>query len=124
MDKLARPPSIPSMTYYHGTGSHSIRVTIGFIDGKPKEVFINTGADHEYAVCDRAWTEALARSVSLGLRYGVPIEEYISQLEGIHCMATSDPDLQRMIASPADYLAQILKIVSHPDFKPPELPQI
>ena len=120
-NKLSRPTNIPSMTWFHGTGSHAIQVTVGFIDNEPKEIFMRTSVDHDYATCDRASSESLARSISIGLRYGVPLEAYIAQFQGITCMATFDATLQRVVKSPADYLAQILKIVSDPKFNPPQL---
>tara|TARA_Y100001951_G_C11175885_1_gene203040 strand:+ start:95 stop:478 length:384 start_codon:yes stop_codon:yes gene_type:complete len=119
--KLLRPSTIPSLTWFHGTGSHAIQVTIGFIDGEPKEVFMRTGVNHEHTICDRAWIEALARSISTGLRYGVPPDAYIDQFQGISCMSTFDATLQRVIKSPADYLAQILKIVARPEFVAPTI---
>ena len=92
-DKLPRPTNIPSMTWFHGTDSHAIQVTVGFIDNKPREIFMRTSVNHDYATCDRASLESLARSISTGLRYGVPLEAYIEQFQGITCMATFDPTL-------------------------------
>ena len=35
--------------------------------------------------CASCQNEALTRSISLGLKYGLPIEEYVKQLIGISC---------------------------------------
>jgi len=61
-------------------GKVSMYCTMGFYeDGTPGEIFIGlgqTGSD------ERSWIDAVARTVSVGLQYGVPIEKYIMLFRG------------------------------------------
>lgn len=80
-------------------------VTIAYkVPGKPFEIFIALGnaGDHE-----RAWIEALARSITTGIRHGVPARVYIDQLRGITCQPVIDGS-GSFIKSPADGLAKVL----------------
>lgn len=59
-------------------GRYTLYVSVGLRpkDKKPGEVWIvlsRTGSS------ERAYTDALGRSVSVGLQYGIPMQEYITQ---------------------------------------------
>ncbi|KHO61941.1 ribonucleoside-diphosphate reductase class II [Thermoanaerobacter sp. YS13] len=75
-----RPPVLKGVTKRIETPLGRAYVTINFIDEKPFEVFVNIGrAGSDVA----AFTEAIARLISLALRGGVAIEEITEQLIGI-----------------------------------------
>ena len=121
MDKLQRPQNVPSQTWHDYVGHHRVSITVGFIGNKPMEVFMKTDVSHEGAVCERAWIEALARTISTGLRHGVPPEVYIEQLINITCVPEfrGNEDVALTIKSPADFLARVLTIVVGKDYIPP-----
>jgi len=123
VDKLKRPPSAPSQTWHDSVGHHKVSITIGFIDDKPMEVFMRTNVSHATAICERAWIEALARSVSTGLRHGIPPEVYIEQFQGVTCIPefTGNAALSHTVKSPTDFLAQVLKIVTNSKYVTPKL---
>ena len=106
MDKIARPTVVPSECHKVATGCKKLYITIGSIDGKPIEVFITAGHTGD---CVKAFNEALGRAVSIGLQYGIPIEEYIKQLAGIQCEHPLDFPKELAVKSCPDALAKTLK---------------
>lgn len=58
--------------------------------------------------CVTAYSEALTRAISLGLKYGVPIEEYVEELKGINCPGHVWSNGEQ-IMSCADAIAKVLK---------------
>ena len=75
-----RPPVLKGVTKRIETPLGRAYVTINFIDEKAFEVFVNIGrAGSDVA----AFTEAIARLISLALRGGVAVEEITDQLIGI-----------------------------------------
>lgn len=94
-----------STSYKIQTGHSATFINIGYIkDKKPFEIFVNIGHTDP---CEKAYLEALARTISVGLQYGVPAQEYIEQLEGIECVPGWDEG--NLIKSPADAIARALK---------------
>jgi ribonucleoside-diphosphate reductase alpha chain len=79
-------------------------VIITELEGKPFEVFCSLGKS---GGCPRAFTEALGRSVSVGLRYDVPIDEYIKQLKDISCPTHALDDGIKISSCP-DAIAKVL----------------
>jgi len=55
-------------------------ITVGIVDGKPFEVFVNLNTGGTNAAAD---AEALGRMVSLALRTKTPVIEIVKQLKGI-----------------------------------------
>jgi len=56
-----------------------------------------------------AQAEGVCRAISTGLRYGIPVEEFIKQLEGIRCpMPYMWPEADRVLSCP-DAIAQVFK---------------
>lgn len=82
MEKTKRPRITESLTVKVRTGCGSAYITPTFIDGKLFECFMHLG---KAGGCAIAQGEALLRCISIGLRYGVPVEEYVEQLQGIGC---------------------------------------
>lgn len=89
------------------TGCGSLYVTINIRDKEIFEVFASLGKAGGCAHCQ---LEALTRSVTLGLRYGVPIEGYFKMFEDIKCPEpTWDDGIQ--IKSCPDAIARTLERV-------------
>ena len=82
MDKIARPKIVHGETPEITTACGHLYVTVNSWDGKPMEVFATLGKAGDCQKCD---IEAITRCITTGLRYGVPIEEYVKQLAGIAC---------------------------------------
>lgn len=83
MEKLERPPVTQGSTERFNTGCGYIYITPNRDkEGNLVEVFVRLGKAGSCAV---ALLEALTRSISLGLKYSVPIDEFIKELSGIKC---------------------------------------
>ncbi len=82
MEKKERPIIVPSKTIRVECGCGHLYVTIGRVDGKLFEVFTALG---KAGGCGYAQNEALTRAITLGVRYGIPINEYVRQLKDIKC---------------------------------------
>ena len=81
--KKDRPKTLEGSTSKIGTGCGSLYVTVAGDNGfEPMEVFAHLG---KAGGCSNCQNEALTRVISLGLRYGVPVQEYIEALRGIRC---------------------------------------
>lgn len=104
MEKRERPKSLPSVTIRQTTGHGTMFVTVTFLNESPIEVFVHIGKSGSH---ERGWMEAMARAISAGLRYGVPLAEYVEQLRGISC-GDAFSDGTRLVHSPADALAAVL----------------
>jgi ribonucleoside-diphosphate reductase alpha chain len=105
MEKAKRIKILPGNTEKMATGCGTMYVTLNFFEGKPFEVFSTLGKS---GGCAAAYSEALARSISLGLRHNIPIEEYIKQLSGIHCPNRALEDGEFILSCP-DAISKILK---------------
>ena len=76
-----RPRSVPSVTTRLGTELGSLYITVGLDeDGQPFEVFGSLG---KAGSLQHGMTEMACRLVSLHLRRGTPLDEVISQIQGI-----------------------------------------
>ncbi|MDK2794693.1 MAG: ribonucleoside-diphosphate reductase alpha chain, partial [Caldanaerobacter sp.] len=92
-----RPPVLKGITKRIETPLGRAYVTINFIDNKPFEVFVNIGrAGSDVA----AFTEAIARLISLALRGGVAVEDIIEQLVGIGGATTIGFGENRVLSVP------------------------
>ena len=79
-DKAERPPILTGLTKRIETPMGRAYITINTIDGKPFELFATIGkAGSDVA----AFTEAIARLISLALRSGIKIEDITKQLVGL-----------------------------------------
>ena len=108
MDKIARPTVVPSESHEVKTGCKKLFITIGSVEDKPIEIFITAGHTGE---CVKAFNEALGRAISIGLQYGIPVEEYVRQLQGIQCEHPLDFPKEQAVKSCPDALAKTLKSV-------------
>ena len=106
LKKQSRPRATDATVTRIKTGCGNIYITIGKDEkGMPIEIFATLG---KAGGCAMAQLEALGRSISLGLKYGLPLEEYIDQLDNIRC-STLSIDNGEPISSCADAIASVLK---------------
>lgn len=83
MDKINRPLNLTGYTVKIVTGCGNCYVTVNSVaSGEVIEVFATLGRSGSCAHC---LLEAVTRCISLGLKYGVPLEEFADQLQGIKC---------------------------------------
>lgn len=80
--KRPRPEIINGTTTQIPTGCGPMNVTVNEDEQGAFEVFAITGKG---GGCVAAQVEAQGRLISLALRYGVPYEEIVAQLQGIRC---------------------------------------
>lgn len=99
MEKRKRPKIVWGTTPRTETGCGHIYITINNENGKPFEVFATLGKSGGCATCQ---LEGLTRAISLGLQFGVPVEEYIKELKEIKCPSTAwDEGVQVLSCSDA-----------------------
>ena len=105
MKKHERPEVTTSYTVRELTGCGKMYVTIGKDNGQVIEVLAVLGKGGN---CAAAQNEAITRAVSLGLKYGVPLKEYMKELSDIKCPYSTweDGDQKK---SCADAIARVLK---------------
>jgi len=76
-----RPEVMPGFTVKARTGCGNMFVTVNHLDDEVKEVFLKTGNS---GGCT-AFTEALGRVISVGLKYGTPLDQLIDQVTSVRC---------------------------------------
>jgi len=99
-----RPRKMSGTTLKLQTGCGSLYVTINSNDNQIFEVFANIGKSGGCAIAN---TEALCRTISTGLRAGVPVDTIIKQLRGIRCPSPS-MDKSAILSCP-DAIGQALQ---------------
>ncbi len=105
-NKKQRPRIVHSNTWKIECGCGHIYVTVGKVDGETFEVFAALG---RAGGCAYSQNEALCRSISEGLRRGVPASAYINQLSKIKCPSIGyDNGVQ--IFSCADAISKALEM--------------
>ncbi|OPL15010.1 MAG: hypothetical protein AVO34_00395 [Firmicutes bacterium ML8_F2] len=77
---IERPKTLSGRTTSIRTALGNLFVTVNTADGKPFELFAQIGKAGSDVI---AFTEAIARLISLALRCGVSVDEIVTQLEGI-----------------------------------------
>jgi ribonucleoside-diphosphate reductase alpha chain len=100
-----RPKSLEGQTYKITTGCGSLYVTVNTIESKAFEVFAKLGKS---GGCNACQLEALTRSISLGLRAGIELEEYYDHLKDLQCISPSVSDGEKIKSCP-DAIAQVIK---------------
>jgi len=103
--KAKRPAEVPGRTIKVGVGCGSIYITVGYVNGKIFEIFATLGHS---GGCGYAQLEALTRSITAGLRYGVPVDEYIDQLQKIKCPSPGHSD-EGAVESCSDAIAKVMQ---------------
>lgn len=105
MKAKERPKTISGTTHKVTTGCGSLCVTVNIDDGEVFEVFAKLG---KAGGCSACTTEALTRTISIGLRAGVDISEYIKTLKGISCNSPGLDEGIRICSCP-DAIAQVME---------------
>lgn len=103
--KLKRPQETEGKTTRIETGCGHLYVTIGKDNGNVVEVFATLGKS---GGCAKAQGEAITRSLSLGLKYGIPLKEFIEEFDNIRCPCPG-MDSGNPVFSCADAIAKVLK---------------
>lgn len=104
--KAPRPKVIGGLTVKVVTGCGPLYIQMNWCGSRLFEVFATLG---KTGGCAISQSEALTRSVTMGLRHGVPLAEYIRQLEGIRCPNPMPFPKEEAVWSCADALAKTLK---------------
>jgi len=105
MDKPSRPPVLGGITVKVITGCGNMYVQLNWYQGRLFEVFATLGHGGGCAACEM---EALTRSITLGLKNGVPMTEYIHQLRGIRCPSPLPFPKESAVFSCPDAIAKTL----------------
>ena len=87
--KEPRPRVVPGTTERVRLVCGNLYVTVTNKDGKIFEVFATLGKS---GGCSNSNMAALTLSITMGLRYGVPVDVYIEKLKDVHCGAISWED--------------------------------
>jgi len=111
IEKLRRPKQTQGTSYRIEVGCGHLYVTAAKAEGNLIEIFATLGKS---GGCAMSQLEGLTRSISLGLKYRVPVEEYIKELEFIRCPCPAlDPNEEvsgsEEISSCSDAIAKVLK---------------
>ena len=77
-----RPKIVPSKTTRKVTGCGHLYVTVGEDGAEPCEVFAHLG---KAGGCANCFLEALTRVITVGLNWGIPVEVFVKELEGLRC---------------------------------------
>ena len=109
MKKRERPKRLVGNTTKVATGCGNVYITITRDKEGIFEVFATLG---KAGGCTMAILEGLSRSITLGLRCGVPAEEYVKQLEHIQCHKAMWNEGE-MVLSCVDAIATVLKQENH-----------
>ena len=100
-----RSEILQSKTYKAKCPFGDVYLTISFEEEKPVEIFIIVGKSGQSL---HAKMEAIGRLVSLSLRYNIPVQEIISQLEGIQGENPFFHNGDKILSLP-DFISYILK---------------
>jgi ribonucleoside-diphosphate reductase alpha chain len=105
MKAQERPKELQGKTYKMPTGCGSLYITANVHNNKLFEIFAKLG---KAGGCSACQTEALTRSISVGLRSEVDPEEYYTTLLGIHCSSAAFSEGEQILSCP-DAIAKVLK---------------
>ena len=105
MGKTSRPSVLGGITVKVITGCGNMYVQLNWSNGKLLEVFATLGHGGGCATCEM---EALTRSITLGLKSGVPVGEYVRQLRGIRCPSPMPFPKEDAVFSCPDAIAKTL----------------
>ena len=102
MDKIKRPKEVKGFTTRVRMVCGNLYITPNCDENnKLIEIFAILG---KAGGCATSQLEAITRCISLGLKYGIPVEEYVDELKGISCPSQSPDAL-----SCSDAISRILK---------------
>ncbi len=104
--KPNRPKLIGGITVRTVTGCGKMYVQLNWLDGRLFEVFATLGKGGGCAICQ---SEALTRSITVGLKCGVPVVEYVGQIRGIRCPSPLPFPKEEATLSCPDALSRVLE---------------
>lgn len=104
--KPDRPSVLGGVTIKVTTGCGNMYVQLNWYHGKLFEVFATLGHGGGCAVCQ---SEAITRSITLGLKYGIPLIEYTRQLRQIRCPSPVPFPRESAVTSCPDAIAVTLE---------------
>ena len=104
--KGERPKVLNGKTVKIKTGCGNLYVTVNLNSSQPVEVFARLG---KAGGCSNSQNEALTRAISLGLKSGVPVEEYVNELKGLQCPNPNMFPKEDRILSCPDAIAKVLE---------------
>lgn len=104
IEKRDRPRRLVGNVTKVRTGCGSIYVTVTRDNKGLFEVFATLG---KAGGCATANLEAITRCITLGLRYSIPPEEFIRQLNGIQCPKAIWNNQERILSC-ADAIAKVI----------------
>jgi ribonucleoside-diphosphate reductase alpha chain len=105
LEKLPRPKIVPGIIVKVPTACGNMYVQLGYVNNKLFEIFATLG---RAGGCAMAYSEGLTRSITTGLRCGVPISEYIDQLKSIRCPNPMPFPREDAVVSCPDAIAKTL----------------
>lgn len=105
MEKRNRPKVTQGKTYKVLSGCGNMYITPAWDGGVLIEVFATLG---KAGGCASAQLEAITRSISLGLKYGIPVEEYIAELKDVKCPNPAWDGKERVLSC-SDAIAGVLE---------------
>jgi len=106
MEKQERPKELKGKTVKVLTGCGNLYITLNKDGSSLFEVFATLGKAGGCANCQN---EALTRAITLGLRCGIPKEEFIKELEGLQCPnPIMFPKKDRILSCP-DAIAKVIE---------------
>lgn len=100
VSKAQRPKVTTGVTTKKITGCGNLYVTINNAGNEilPIEVLARLGKSGGCTYCQN---EALTKAITIGLRYGAPLQEYINELKGIQCSSPYMwPEEERTLSCP------------------------
>ena len=103
--KQSRPRIVAGKTVRISTGCGNMYVTINRADDEVFEVFAVLG---KAGTCAKVQSEALTRTITLALRFGIPLDEVVRELEHLRCPNPAWEDGDQVLSCP-DAIAKVLK---------------
>jgi ribonucleoside-diphosphate reductase alpha chain len=106
MEKLPRPKVVFGINVKVVTSCGNMYVQMGWCNGRLFEVFATLGRG---GGCAMGFSEALTRSITLGLRCGVPPSEYAKQLRGVMCPSPRPFPKEEAVLSCPDAIGKVVE---------------
>jgi ribonucleoside-diphosphate reductase alpha chain len=120
-DRISRyrlPDTRSAVNHSVDIAGHKLYISVGtYEDGSPGEVFI---VANKSGSTTRGYLDAIGGLISLGLQYGVPVDDIASRLEGTRFEPagfTGNGNI-KVTSSPLDYIGRWLKERFHSGGKP------
>lgn len=101
-----RPKVLTGETIKVKTGCGNLYVTVNVNEDKPVEVFAALG---KAGGCSNCQNEALTRAISLGLKHGVSVKEFVDELKTLQCPNPNMFPKEERVLSCADGIAKVLE---------------